>query len=134
VAETRQHDEKSGEREAREIEGLGANQRVSRVAGEEAELTGQWTRQELDGGHRTDDGVSPRVRARCEREVSGVCWGLLSKGSERVSAGSKKRSGAWGSSRETRDMGTSMAGFTGGRLGKGRWLIGGVHEPTRANT
>jgi hypothetical protein len=36
--------EKSGERKPREIEGLGANQRVSRVLGKEAELTGQWTR------------------------------------------------------------------------------------------
>jgi hypothetical protein len=33
-----QRDEKFGEREPREIEGLGANQRVSRVAGEEAEF------------------------------------------------------------------------------------------------
>jgi hypothetical protein len=40
VAETGQHDEKFGEREPREIKGLGANQRVSCVTGEEAELTG----------------------------------------------------------------------------------------------
>jgi hypothetical protein len=36
---TRLHGEKSGEREPREIEGLGPNQRVSCIAGEEAELT-----------------------------------------------------------------------------------------------
>jgi hypothetical protein len=41
AAETQLRGEKSGERESREIEGLGANQRVSRVAGEEVELTGE---------------------------------------------------------------------------------------------
>jgi hypothetical protein len=40
AAEARLRDEKSGEREYREIEGLGANQRVSCVAGDEAELIG----------------------------------------------------------------------------------------------
>jgi hypothetical protein len=40
VAEIRLSGEKSIKREPREVEGLGANQRVSRVAGEEAELTG----------------------------------------------------------------------------------------------
>ena len=39
AVETRLHGEKFDERQPREIEGLGANQRVSRVAGEEAELT-----------------------------------------------------------------------------------------------
>jgi hypothetical protein len=40
TVETRLRGEKSGECEPREKEGLGANQRVSRVTGEEAELTG----------------------------------------------------------------------------------------------
>jgi hypothetical protein len=39
TTETRLRGKKSGEREPGEIEGLGANQRVSRVVGEEAELT-----------------------------------------------------------------------------------------------
>jgi hypothetical protein len=39
TTETQLRGEKSGEREPGEIEGLGANQRVSRVVGEEAELT-----------------------------------------------------------------------------------------------
>ena len=77
-----------------------------------------------------DHDCAPLVRAQCEREVpAGLLGAQLSEGSERVSAGSKKRSGAWGSSRKTRDMGTSMAGFTGGRLGKGRWLIGRAGKP-----
>jgi hypothetical protein len=39
AAEARLHDENSGEREQREIEGPRANQRMSCVAGKEAELT-----------------------------------------------------------------------------------------------
>jgi hypothetical protein len=38
--EARLRDEKSGEHEQRELKGLGANQRVSCVAGEEAKITG----------------------------------------------------------------------------------------------
>jgi hypothetical protein len=45
----------------------------------------------------------------------------------------EKGSGAWGSDRETRVVDVSMAESAGGRLGKGRWLTGGVHEPARAN-
>jgi hypothetical protein len=39
AAELRLHREKTGERGLGKIEGLGANQRVSRVAGKETELT-----------------------------------------------------------------------------------------------
>jgi hypothetical protein len=39
VVELRLHREKADERGPGEIEGLGANQRVSHIAGEEAELT-----------------------------------------------------------------------------------------------
>jgi hypothetical protein len=39
VAELHLHGEKAGERGLGETEGLGANQRVSRIAGEAAELT-----------------------------------------------------------------------------------------------
>jgi hypothetical protein len=49
-----------------------------------------------------------------------------------VSAGSRKRSGVWESGREMRDMGASTAECAGGRLGKGRWLTGGVREQARA--
>jgi hypothetical protein len=44
---------------------------------------------------------------------------LLSEGSERVSAGSRKRSGAWGRSREMRDVGASTTECVGRRLGRG---------------
>jgi hypothetical protein len=94
---------------------------------------GQWTRQELDGSHGTDGGgrrCSMGARAVQERDARGAA-GCATK---RVSAGSKKRSGAWGSGRETRNMGTSTAECAGGRLGKGKWLTGGVREPARANT
>jgi hypothetical protein len=48
--------------------------------------------------------------------------------------GLKRRSGTWGSGRETCDVGASMAGCTGGRLGKGRWLTCGVRGPVRASS
>jgi hypothetical protein len=55
------------------------------------------------------------------REVRGVPLGAqLSEGSEGVGAGSRKRSGAWGSGQETCIVGASTVGSTGGRLGKGR--------------
>jgi hypothetical protein len=76
VAETRLRGEKFGEREPREIEGLRANQRVSRVAGKEAELIGamdvtgarRWPRNER---WRTVvlHGCACGARERCE----GVC-------------------------------------------------------------
>jgi hypothetical protein len=60
------------------------------------------------------------VCARCEGEVQGDLLGaLLSEGSERVSAGSRKRSGAWGRSREMRDVGASTTECVGRRLGRG---------------
>jgi hypothetical protein len=45
----------------------------------------------------------------------------------------EKGLGAWGSGRETRVVGASMAESAGEGLGKGRWLTGGVREPARAN-
>jgi hypothetical protein len=49
-------------------------------------------------------------------------------------AGSKRRSGVCGDGRETHNMGTSMAGCEGRRLGKRRGLTGGVHGPARENS
>jgi hypothetical protein len=48
--------------------------------------------------------------------------------------GSTRRSGACGGGREMRNVGTSMAGCEGGRLGKRRGLTGGVRGPTRENS
>jgi hypothetical protein len=68
-----------------------------------------------------EDGGAPRMRVWCEREVrGGLLEAQLSEGSERVSAGSKKRSAAWRSGRETCDVGASTKECAGGRLGKGR--------------
>jgi hypothetical protein len=39
-----------------------------------------------------------------------------------------------GGGQETRDMDASMAGCVGGRLGKGRWLTGGVRGPAREHS
>jgi hypothetical protein len=58
----------------------------------------------------------------------------LSKGSERVSAGSRKRSIDLASCRETSEMGVSTMESVGGRLGNGRRLIGGVRGPARADS
>jgi hypothetical protein len=66
----------------------------------------------------------------------------LSKGSEQVGAGSRKRSSTLGNGRETRDVGSSTmeyAGastmeYAGGRLGNGRRLTCGVHGPSRADS
>jgi hypothetical protein len=98
---------------------------------------GQRTRQGLDDGRRTDD--TPRqsstgVRTVRERGVRGSAGVQLSEGSERVSAGSRKRTGAWGSGRETCDMGASTVECAGERLGKGRWLTGGVRGLARADS
>jgi hypothetical protein len=49
-------------------------------------------------------------------------------------AGSKRRSGACGGDRETRDVDASTAGCEGGRLGKRRVLTGGVRGPARENS
>jgi hypothetical protein len=91
VAEARLCGEKSGEREQREIEVLGANQRVSCVAGEEAELTGAMdttgARRRPRNGRQTTTVLHGCVRSARER-CEGVNWGvLLSEGSERVGAG-----------------------------------------------
>jgi hypothetical protein len=51
-----------------------------------------------------------------------------------MSVDSERRSVAWGSGRETRDVGASTAGCADGRLGKGERLTSGVREPARANT
>jgi hypothetical protein len=99
VAETRLHGEKSGER-TKGNRGAGENQRVSRVAGEEAKITramdATGTRRRPRNGRRTTavlHSCALGARERCE----GVgCGTLLSEGSERVSAGSRKKSGAWG--------------------------------------
>jgi hypothetical protein len=39
-----------------------------------------------------------------------------------------------GSGRETCDVGASIAGCAGGRLGKGRWLTSGVRGPARVDS
>jgi hypothetical protein len=86
VAEARLHDEKSGEREQREIEGSGANQRMSCVAGEAAKLTEAMdatrARRRPRNGRQTTAVLhvcTHSVREGCE----GVSWGaLLSEGNE----------------------------------------------------
>jgi hypothetical protein len=40
---------------------------------------------------------------------------------------------AWGGGQEKRDVGASMVGRAGRRLGRRRWLTGGVRGPTRAS-
>jgi hypothetical protein len=71
---------------------------------------------------------------RVERESEGVRLGAqLGEGSE-WGAGSKRRSGACGGGRETRDVGASTAGCEGGRLGKRKGLTGGFHGPARENS
>jgi hypothetical protein len=110
---------------------------VSCVGGKEAELTGAM---DATGARRRPWNERQRTTVlhgcvRCERKVrGGLLLVLLSKGSERVSAGSRKRSGTWGSGQEMHDVGASVAGCAGGRLGKGRRLTGGVREPARAHT
>jgi hypothetical protein len=64
----------------------------------------------------------------------GLLGALLSEGSERVSVGSRNRSGMWGSGQKTRDVGASRTECAGGRLGKGRCLTGGIREPARVRT
>jgi hypothetical protein len=66
-----------------------------------------------------DDGAQ-RVCERCEREVRGCLLGaLLSEGSGRVSAGSKRGRARRGSGREMRDVGASMTGERARGLGRG---------------
>jgi hypothetical protein len=78
VAETRLHGENSGEHKPRELEGMGANQRVSRVAGEEAELTGTMdttgARRRPRNGRRTMTVLHGCTRGAIER-CEGVCLG-----------------------------------------------------------
>jgi hypothetical protein len=50
-----------------------------------------------------------------------------------VGVGSKRRLGACGGGRETRDVGASMAGCEGKRLGTREWLTGGVRGPARVH-
>jgi hypothetical protein len=56
TVELRLHGENTGERGPGEIEGLGANQRVSRVAGEESKLTEATDTTEARDGHGMDGG------------------------------------------------------------------------------
>jgi hypothetical protein len=51
-----------------------------------------------------------------------------------VSAGSKRGRTRGGSGREMCDVGVSTTGCADWRLGKGRWLTGGVRELARART
>jgi hypothetical protein len=73
----------SGEREPREIEGRGANQRVSRVAGEEAELTGATdvigAQRRPCNGRRTTAALHGCARSARERS-EGVSSGTTERG------------------------------------------------------
>jgi hypothetical protein len=121
--ELRLHVEKAGERGPGETEGLGANQRVSHVADEEAELTeatdatearrwpqnGRWITIKVHGyTHRA------RERRGCSAE------GATERG-ERVSGCElQKRARARGGvARKRAIVGASTAESAGGRLGKG---------------
>jgi hypothetical protein len=67
VAELRLQGEEADERGPCEPEGLGANRKMSHVAGEEAELTEATTRQKLNDGHKTGD--RPRRASRRARRA-----------------------------------------------------------------
>jgi hypothetical protein len=74
MAKLRLHGEEAGERGPGETEGLGANQRVSRIVGEEAELNGATdvteARQQRWNGRWTTTKLHGRVRGA--RESKGV--------------------------------------------------------------
>jgi hypothetical protein len=137
VAESRLRGEESGEHEQREIEGLGANQRVPCVAGEEAELTRAMdttrARRRPWNGRQTTmvlHGCALSAREGCE----GVyCGALLSEGSERVAAGSEAGRACGGSARKhatwARPRRSEQAGVREGEEAD-RW----AHQPARANT
>jgi hypothetical protein len=76
AAELRLHGEKAGERGPGETERLGANQRVSRVAGEEAKLTEATNvteaRRRARNGRRTTTELHRCVCGARERS-DGVC-------------------------------------------------------------
>jgi hypothetical protein len=85
--------------------------------------SGQRTRQGLDNGHETDGGPqqsSTGVGVLRERGARGLVGAQLSEGSERVGAGSRKRSGAWGEWPGKHDEGASTTESADERLGKGR--------------
>jgi hypothetical protein len=64
-AKTRLRGEKSGEHEPREIRGWGQTRGCLVLLERRRSSLGQWTRQELDGGHKTGD----RLR-RCSTGVT----------------------------------------------------------------
>ena len=133
--ETRLHGEKSGEREPIEMEGPGETRGcLVLLRGGGAHQGNGHDKSSTAAMERTAEyGGAPRVCARCEREVRGGLLGAqLSDGSDRVGVGSRKRSDAWGSGREMHDVGASKVECASARLGKGRRLTGGVHEPARA--
>jgi hypothetical protein len=103
AAGLRLHGENVDERGLGETERLGANQRVSRVAVEETELTE--ATHAADARRRPWNGGGSRrssTGARAEREREGVrLRAQLSKGSKRVDVGSRKELGRVGLGRET---------------------------------
>jgi hypothetical protein len=78
------HGENAGERRPGEIEGLGANQRVSRVAGEGAELTEASDAADARRRPQNDGGASSelhgRVRRARERERGSSAEGTTGRG------------------------------------------------------
>jgi hypothetical protein len=121
AAEVQLHEEKAGERGLGETEGLGANQRVSHVAGEEAKLTEatdmadarRWPR----NGRRIKVELHRRAQSERERERGCSAEGTTKRG-EWVRA-PEKGSGVWGMAGKHAVVGTSTAESTGKRFGKG---------------
>jgi hypothetical protein len=113
----RLHGENAGERGPGEPEGLGANWKMSHIAGEEAELTeatdvaGAWR------WPRNDDGA-PRARVQSGRESEGVRLGAqLGEGSEWARAPIKGSSArVMAGKRVVVEASTTES--VGGRLGK----------------
>jgi hypothetical protein len=82
-------------------------------------------------------GTASAQRWRRNGHADTVNSGGLPRRAHRVSergAGSKRRPGACGGGRETRDVGASAVGCESERLGKRRGLTGELHGPVRENS
>jgi hypothetical protein len=105
VAELRLYGEKACERRSGETEGLGANQRVSHIAGEDAELTEATGTPDAQRRPRNRRRITTELHGRVrkarererERESKGVRMRVqLSKGKRVSGCGLQKSAGARG--------------------------------------